>query len=137
MNEEMQKILELAEQGDPAACAYMGNELYFGWNIPQDLDKAFRYLTTAAEYGHSTSQFLLAFMYGSGRGTEKNDELAFKWFLKAAEQGVPEAMYNVGCTLLHKDSEEDRALGKEWIIRSANAGYGTAYDMLSDLDDED
>ena len=133
MNEETEKILALAEEGDPAACAYLGNEFYFGWNLPQDNDKAFKYLTVAAEYGHPTSQFLLGFMYGSGRGVEKSTDEAYKWFLRAAEQGVPEAMFNVACILRGRGDTE---AAKEWLIKSANAGYDTAADALDDLDDD-
>ena len=64
----LEEVIELCENGDPEACAFMGKEYYFGWRIDQDIDKAFRYLSVAAESGDSTSQFLLAFLYGSGRG---------------------------------------------------------------------
>ena len=109
--------------------------MFFGWNLEQDLDKAFRYLTVAAESGHDLSQFLLGSMYGSGKGTEKNPDLAYKWFLAAAEQGIPEAMYNVACYLMGKGGEENRVLAREWLVKSANAGYDSAYDLLSDLED--
>ena len=135
MEEKIQYMLDLCEQGDPDACALMGKELFFGWNLEQDLDKAFRYLTVAAESGHDLSQFLLGSMYGSGKGTEKNPDLAYKWFLAAAEQGISEAMYNVACYLMGKGGEENRVLAREWLVKSANAGYDSAYDLLSDLED--
>ena len=131
----LEEVIELCENGDPEACAFMGKEYYFGWRIDQDIDKAFRYLSVAAESGDSTSQFLLAFLYGSSRGTEKDNEKALELFLKAAEQGVPEAMYNAGCILLGKPGDEDRALGKKWLVRSANAGYDPAYSKLSELEE--
>ena len=134
MDEELlAKATELAEDGHPQACAYLGSQYYYGWEIEQDYAKALKYLTVAAEAGDGMSQFLLGFMYGSGRGVEKDLDATYKWFLAAAENGIPEAMFNVGCILMKNDNEEDRARGKEWIIKSANAGYDTAADTLRDL----
>ena len=134
MDEELlAKATELAEDGHPQACAYLGSQYYYGWEIEQDYAKALKYLTVAAEAGDGMSQFLLGFMYGSGRGVEKDLDATYKWFLAAAENGIPEAMFNVGCMLMKNDNEEDRARGKEWIIKSANAGYDTAADTLRDL----
>ena len=42
-------------------------------------------------------------MYWSGRGIEPASETALKCFLLAAEQDVPEAMYNIAKVLLAKD----------------------------------
>ena len=134
---KLKVVIELCEAGDPETCAFLGKEFYFGWNIDQDLDRAFRYLTVAAKDGDAMSQFLLGFMYWSGRGTEPDQDKALDWFLLASDQGVPEAMYNVAKILLAKDEEKNREEAIEWLKRSANAGYDTAYDMLSDLDDED
>ena len=134
MDEELlAKATELAEDGHPQACAYLGSQYYYGWEIEQDYAKAMKYLTVAAEAGDGMSQFLLGVMYGSGRGVEKDLDATYKWFLAAAENGIPEAMFNVGCMLMKNDNEEDRARGKEWIIKSANAGYDTAADTLRDL----
>jgi hypothetical protein len=48
MEEKLQKVIQLCEEGDPEMCAFLGKEFDFGCNIPQDLDIAFRYLTTPA-----------------------------------------------------------------------------------------
>ena len=136
MEEKLKKVIELCESGDPETCAFLGKEFYFGWNIDQDLDRASRYLGVAAESGDAISQFLLGFMYWSGRGTEADEDKALEWFRLAAEQEVPEAMYNVAKILLSKDAEGNRKEAIEWLVRSSNAGYDTARDMLSDLEDE-
>ena len=46
-------------------------------------------------------------------------------------------MYNVAKILLHKDRENNLKEARNWLVRSANAGYDTARDMLGDLDDDD
>ena len=141
MDEDMQTklnaVIQLCEEGDPEMCAFLGKEFYFGWNIDQDLDRAYRYLNVAAEAGDAMSQFLFGFMNWSGRGTEPDQDKALEWFLKASEQGFPEAMYNVAKILLDKDEEKNREEAINWLKRSANAGYDTAYDMLSEFDDDE
>lgn len=134
--EKLNALIGLCEEGDPEMCAFLGKEFYFGWNIEQDLDRAFRYLTTAADSGDAISQFLVGFMHWSGRGTEPDEDKALERFLAASEQGVPEAMYNVAKILLNKDPEGNLEEARAWLIRSSNAGYTTADDMLSDLEDE-
>ena len=136
MEEKLNAVIELCEAGDPEMCAFLGKEFYYGINVPQDLDRALRYLTVASENGDAISQFTLGFMYWSGRGTEPDLDKAFELFLKAAEQDIPEAMYNVAKILLKKDFEKNKDEAIRWLKRSANAGYDTAYDMLSDLENE-
>ena len=135
MEEKLNACIELCEQGDPEMCAFLGKEFYYGWNVPQDLDRALRYLTVASENGDAISQFTLGFMYWSGRGTQPDQKTALKWFLCAAKQDVPEAMYNVAKILLSEDFEKNREEAIKWLKRSSDAGYGAAYDMLSDLED--
>ncbi len=136
MEEKLKAVIKLCEEGDPEMCAFLGKEFYYGWNVPQDLDRALRYLTVAAENGDAISQFTLGFMYWSGRGTEPDLDKALELFLKAAEQEVPEAMHNVAKILLTKDFEKNKGEAIGWLRRSADAGYDAAYDMLSDLKDK-
>lgn len=135
MEEKLKAVIGLCEEGDPEACAFLGKEYYFGMNIEQDLDRAFRYLTVAAKSGDALSQFLVGFMHWSGRGTEPDQDKALEWFLPAAEQGIAEAMYNVARILLSKDPEKNKDEAIDWLVRSSNAGYDAAADMLSDLED--
>ena len=136
MEEKLKAVIELCEEGDPEMCAFLGKEFYYGMNVPQDLERALRYLTVASENGDAISQFTLGFMYLIGRGTERDQEKALKWFLLAAKQGIPEAMYNVANLLLSKDKEMNKDEAISWLRRSANAGYDAAYDMLPDLEEE-
>jgi hypothetical protein len=56
--------------------------------------EAFKLLLQAAGRGHPAAQHSLAFMYGSGRGTEKDVVEAYKWFTLAARQGDSAAINN-------------------------------------------
>ena len=136
--EQLQLAIEMAENGNIEAAAFLGNQYYFGWDVlEQDYSKALKFLTIAAEGNHAMSLFLLGYMYGSGRGVERDPVKAFEWFLKAAEQGVPEAMYNVGGALLQSSDPEKKAEGKKWMTLAANAGYDAALDYDFHDDDEE
>lgn len=45
-------------------------------------------------------------------------------------------MYNVAKILLMKNFEKNKGEAVQWLKRSANAGYDTAYDRISDLTSE-
>lgn len=50
----------------------------------------------AATRGHKRAQFYLGTCYDNGLGTDKDIELAFKWYMKAARQGHMESQFNIG-----------------------------------------
>ncbi|MBQ9911261.1 MAG: sel1 repeat family protein [Lachnospiraceae bacterium] len=119
-----EEIEEMAEGGSVPACAYIGNAYYYGWICEQDLEKALKYLTVAANGCVPLSQFTLGFMYSTGRGVEHPDlEEASKWFLAAGFQGVPEAMYDAGQILMKIGDKSTKERGKEWVRRAKEAGY--------------
>ena len=62
----------------------------------KDDDKAFMYTTMLAIIGNSYSQYDLGLYYDKGIGTEKNEDVAFYWFEKAAGGGCPDAILVMG-----------------------------------------
>lgn len=59
-------------------------------------------LTLKAEQGDARAQFRLGMAYYNGDRIEKSQEKAFEWWTKAAEQGVEDADYCLGCIYLEK-----------------------------------
>ena len=51
---------------------------------------------TLAESGNASAQFQLGLSFELGRGLEKNDVLAFKWFEAASKQKLPLACLHLG-----------------------------------------
>ena len=49
-----------------------------------------------ATQGDAKAQLLLGLMYESGKGVQQNDVTALAWYKRSAEQGLPEAQYDVG-----------------------------------------
>jgi len=58
--------------------------------------EAFVLVEKSAGLGNADAQFLLGLFYARGQGTVKDDVAAFRWYLKAAEQGLATAQNNVG-----------------------------------------
>ncbi|HEV2609865.1 MAG TPA: tetratricopeptide repeat protein [Noviherbaspirillum sp.] len=84
---------------------------------------------TAAQERHAACQNGIGWMYQHGVGIEADLQRALSWYLKAAEQGHPKAMFN---TALCYDegwgtAQEDDASAAVWYERAAAAGYPDAY----------
>ena len=88
-----------AENGDPDAQYSLGYALfreYLEQESREALLAARRWLTEAAEQGHTRAQLQLGKMYEKGRGVIQDNVVAFEWFRQAAEQGEAEAMLWLG-----------------------------------------
>ena len=61
--------------------------------------------------------------YERGTGVKVSLELAFEWYMKAAEQGDVYGCFNVGECYYHgKGVEQDAELAFEWYMRAADKG---------------
>lgn len=61
-----------------------------------DYVTAVRLLGPLAEQGDAAAQYNLDVIYAFGRGVPQNFPLAATWYSKSADQGVPDAQYNLG-----------------------------------------
>lgn len=85
----------------------------------------FDLVSKAAENGDAGSQFQLGMFYASGHGVKASDNMAVHWFEKAAKQGHPEAMYELGKHLsvrCHAVSPD----AFEWFRKAAELGCAKA-----------
>ncbi|MEX2516766.1 MAG: tetratricopeptide repeat protein [Gammaproteobacteria bacterium] len=61
-----------------------------------DYPRAFTTMQSLAETtDHALSQYYLGMMYLKGQGANQSNDEAAKWLRKSAEQGVPQAQYNL------------------------------------------
>ncbi len=87
----------------------------------------------AARLGQAQAQYVLAQMFRQGQPLERNDEMAARWFRRAAEQGVAEAQYNLGVVLLNGegvDTNETEAV--EWLLAAAERGIEESFPLLGE-----
>lgn len=90
------EVTELAEQGDAAAQAALGQRLEAGLGTPRDVDQAQAWYRESAMQGDPLGQFLLAQLYESGDLGAPDHARAAQWYMRAAAQSHPEAQAALG-----------------------------------------
>jgi len=85
---EINRLLEVAEQGDAIAQNNLGVCYYYGNGIRKDYDKAADWFAKAAEQGNANAQKNLGLCYYDGDGVCQDYEKAVHWLSKAEEQGM-------------------------------------------------
>jgi hypothetical protein len=80
-----------------------------------------------AEKGDIDAQSLLGAMYDLGQGVPQDPVEAFRWYLKAAEQGDPRAQ-TIAAIIYERSRQYTRAL--DWYRKAAESGEDTAQYML-------
>jgi TPR repeat protein len=77
-------------------------------------------LQAKAEAGELAAQASLAKAYEEGDGVQQNDELAFKWYRKAAEHGDPDAQNRVGLMYnLGRGTQRNKEQAVGWFHKAA------------------
>jgi len=83
-----QIFIPLAEQGQPAAQAYLGFLFQTGRGVPQNFTEAAMWYRRAAEQGDSLAQYSLGLLYDKGQGVPRDIVEANKW-LNLSTAGAP------------------------------------------------
>jgi len=88
-------------------------------------------LEKAAWQGHAHAMFLLGVIYDA----RTEHEHAVQWFTKAAEAGLPKAMFNLGHMLDKGEgvAAPDYPAAAVWYRRATDAGFGAAALNLSNM----
>ncbi|MDR1166968.1 MAG: sel1 repeat family protein [Deltaproteobacteria bacterium] len=125
---------QAAAGGYPPALHRLAKASFAMESAPPELQaEAFAHCQEAALKDYAPAQFLMGIFFAEGFGVEKNDQTAFKWYLKAAEAGEPWAIAAIGVAYnngLGVTRDFSKAL--EWFIKGTTVGevfsmfsYGT------------
>ena len=94
----------------------------------------FFYATRAAKNGNAKAQFDLAIMYANGRGTQKNEKLAFNWFHKSARNNYAPAKHYMGISFLQgRGVRKQKELARYWFKLAIKQGYKNSLSYLSQI----
>ena len=138
------KIEDGISNGDAVAYYLKGHYYAIGFCYEENPDKAFEYMSYAAELEYPIAQYQLALMYKEGIGTESSEPDFIKWLKKSADNGYYEAQGCLGVLRFNKSIYND--IGKtfkllenayeqgyepsSWPLAQCYMyGYGTAVDQ--------
>ena len=134
---------ELASTGNAYANFELGSNEYYGYvkGYPR-YDKAFKYLSVAADLSHPTANYILGSMYINGlinNQTKEDLEKGFNYLDRAYKLGNVASinfigrMYLKGIYPLKKDLDK----AKEFFVKASNSNYAYAYNNLGVLLEQD
>lgn len=102
-------FLAAAKQNEKVAQHNLGNIYFVGYfdgkDIKQDDAKAVHFFWHSAVQGHAPAQFNLGCLYEMGRGIEKNDKEARRWYRLATLAGESRATESLAAMHCHRGVE--------------------------------
>lgn len=112
-------LRKAAKQGNAKACYYLSVKVKDPY-CPS-LEERIKYLEKSAVLGYANAQRDIGCAYATGqKGFKKNQIKAREWYRKAAEQGEPNAQYNLGLMLLNGEGgAKNIHEGIKWLELSA------------------
>lgn len=119
---------QAAKGGDPVAMFKYALILMEGKHVKRDKVQADDYMRRAAEAGNASAQFNWGQILVAESPGPKGLMEALPFYEKSAEQGIADAQYAVAQIYWSaKDvPEEKRKTARDWLLRSAKAGFDTA-----------
>ena len=125
---------DLAETGDGAAQALIGELYRQGLGVKKDQKIAFSWFQLGADNKNREAAFQLGFMHLDGIGTERNKQEAAKYFSIAAEQNHVLGLYNVGLMRLTGEVlGKDVKLAADNLLKAAKLGNHDAQFAIGEL----
>ncbi|MEP3232519.1 MAG: tetratricopeptide repeat protein [Hyphomicrobiales bacterium] len=125
---------DLAEIGDGAAQALIGELYRQGLGVVKDQKIAFSWFKLGADNNNREAAFQLGFMHLDGIGTERNKQEAAKYFTIAAEQNHVLGLYNIGLMRLTGEVlEKDIELAADSLLKAAKLGNHDAQFAIGEL----
>ena len=88
----------------------------------RSMRKRARLVTSLAEDGYVEAQLHLGVMYLTATGVHRSKRRAMHWWRQAAEQGHPEAQYELGRELYYTFNSSKQKEGIEWWTKAAMQG---------------
>jgi len=94
-----------------------------------EIDEILRLAKTAADLGNGQycgqAKMLLGFIYLEGKGVRRNDNTAFEWYCRAAEQGLPKAQFKVASMHFEGKCGQSRDINEaaKWFHKAAMQGH--------------
>jgi TPR repeat protein len=108
-------------------------------HLLEDVKTLRTYFGSAPKAGHARAVAWVGYLLAAGPGTggafnlevRPNAQRAARWYAKAAQQGLPSAMYDYGVVLEHgMGIPVDEAAARQWYQKAAEKGFPAAAEAL-------
>ena len=121
-------FLQAAQQGDAKAQWNLALMLISGTaGVKKDLKQAFVLCQKAAQQGFVPAQASLGILFAKMKKPAK----AVEWWRLAAEQGDPEAQFNLASAYMTGTGiEQDKGRALDWLVKAAEQGVVSAQSKL-------
>jgi hypothetical protein len=133
--EGMKWIDKAVAQGSPHAWFAMAEFYYFGTHgHERSFSKAYEYVQKAAAADLAPAENMLGSMYQEGNGAPIDLAKAEYWFRKAAEQGDPKGMSNLGLLLGPDGPDTSKHVeALKWLLLAQRANEPQASNILNEI----
>lgn len=109
------------------SAGYLSHPFDDSWTVRDNRPcPAISWYRAAAEGGNTEAQFLLAYSYEHGIGTQRNMKEAIAWFSRASLAGSLKASYCLGCIYATDDTHRQYGKAYEAFERACIGGYAHA-----------
>ena len=118
--EDAAETVEIPDHLGPVEEAWYRAQVAY---IGEDWFAARRYAETAAVGGNVEAALLSGIMARDGRGGDRDLQAAVGWFRRAADQGEPVALYQLGLLARLDDASLDLGEARSWFERAARGNH--------------
>ncbi|MGO9687540.1 MAG: trypsin-like peptidase domain-containing protein [Syntrophobacteraceae bacterium] len=127
----LEKDMQMAEAGDPAAQVRVAVRYERGQEVSQDCFEALDLYRKAADQGYLMAQYHLGRMYYTGECMGKDLGEAARWLQTASERGSADAQQVFGKMCFNGEGvARDRVTACMWMILAASRGNAEANNVL-------
>jgi localization factor PodJL len=129
------KVIQLANTGNPVALTILGLRALDGTGTPVNLPEAVKFLGQAAEKGQAVAQYRLGTLYERGQGVVADPAKAAHWYEMAANQGNRKAMHNLAVSYASgaNGGKKNMAEAARWFAKAAALGLSDSQFNLAVL----
>ena len=134
--DQLEALLQAAEQGNAEAQAGLGAAYWTGAGIPADPAEAVRWFRMAARQDHAGVQYNLGVAYSNGVGVSRDKAEAVQWFRTAVRHDYAGggAQYSLGRAYEHGEGvSRDYATAVRWYRVAAEQDFAEAQYALAAL----
>ena len=113
---DVETVRQLAEQSHAEAQNNIGGMYLHGEGVPEDYEKAFRWIRLSAAQNYPPAQNNMGVIYLEGLGVPQDREQAIDWFTRSARQGFSIAQQNLR-RVLNENGKDELFLffGVNWV----------------------